>query len=717
MADQAEPEGKISGRTNWMAVGIGAAMLAAAVAAIAFTFYFIDQERQRDLQAWQVRLGIVADSRSAAVNEWVEQNFAIMRELTENASLQLYMTELAMAEGDRSDVTDEPAQAGYLRNLLVATADRTGFKPPPAAGEIAANIERVGVAGIGLVDAGGRSLVGTPGMPPVSGKIRKAVAKALSGEPAMIDIYMGASNLPTMGFSLPVFAVQDESEGTEGIGAVVGMRIIGKELFDRLEQPGGTEATTETYLARSASNMVEYLSPLADGTPPLKRSLALDTPDLAASFALATPGGFAIKQDYAGEEVLVTSRPIANLPWLLVRKISRAEALADTESRLTTILTVALLVIGGIGVTIVAVWRHGSSLRATAALEKSRIAAERFENMSKFMRLVTNSQPTVIAAVDGTTTYTFANQPAAAEAGIPAEDMLGKTMASIIGPVKAKVLADINDRILRNFADSDDTDKERQSHITTLGDEGEEEDLQIIKSDHIPLRGDRDHPPGVLMILDDITELTRERRRSEQMLKQLINTLVSVVDRRDPFSAHHSTRVAEVSLAIAGEMNTPELVGKTAEIAGSLMYLGKIFVPPELLTKTGDLSAEERDMLANSYLVSADLLRSVPFNGPVVDTIEQMGEKWDGTGPMNLHGEEIILPARVLAVANAFVGMISPRAYRGAMTFEKVSKILLGESNSKFDRKPISALINFLDNRGGTEVWAHYRERPESADE
>ncbi len=719
MADQAESEGKITGRTNWTAVGIGAAMLAVAVAAVAFTFYFIDRERQRDLQAWQVRLGIVADSRSAAVNEWVEQNFAVMRELTENASLQLYMTELAMAEGNRSDVTDEPAQASYLRNLLIATADRAGFKPPPAAGEVAANIERVGVAGIGLVDAGGRSLVSTSGMPPVSGKIRKAVAKALSGEPAMIDIYMGASNLPTMGFSLPVFAVQDESEGTEGIGAVVGMRIIGKELFDRLEQPGETETTTETYLVRSASNMVEYLSPLADGTEALKRSMALDTPDLAASFALATPGGFAIKQGYAGEEVLVTSRPIANLPWLLVRKISRAEALADTETRLTTILTVALLVIGGIGVTIVAVWRHGSSMRATAALEKSRIAAERFENMSKFMRLVTNSQPTVIAAVDGATTYTFANQPAADEAGIPADDMLGKTMASVIGPVKAKVFADINDRILRSFADSDDTDKERQSHIFTFGDEGEDEDedLQIIKSDHIPLRGDRDHPPGVLMVLDDITELTRERRRSEQMLKQLINTLVSVVDRRDPFSAHHSTRIAEVSLAIAGEMNTPELVGKTSEIAGCLMNIGKIFVPQELLTKTDGLLAEERDMLANSYLVSADLLRNVPFDGPVVDTIEQMGEKWDGTGPLSLREEEIILPARVLAVANAFIGMISPRAYRGAMTFEKVSRILLEESNSKFDRKPVSALVNFLDNRGGMETWAHYRERPESADE
>ncbi len=712
MAEDVKEEETATGRVNKVAMIIVAGMLAVAATAIYFTMYYVDQERQRDIQAWQVRLGIVADSRVAAVNDWVEQNFSVLSELTENASLQLYMTELSMAEGDKSEVTDEPAQAGFLRNLLIATADRTGFKPPEVMEEVAANVERIGIAGIGLIDAGGRPMVSTMGMPPVTGRIRKAIAKALDGEPALIDVYMGASNLPTMGFVLPVFAIQDDSDGTEGIGVVVGIRTIGKDLFDRLKQPGDTAKTAETYLVRATDTTIEYLSPLADGTPPLKRSLAIDTAELADAFVAKKPGGFGVKRDYAGTDVLVTSRAVAGLPWVLVRKIAKSEALEETETRLKTLLTVFVLIIVGVSVAIFAVWRHGSSLRATAALEQSRIASEKFENMSKFMRLVTDSQPTAIAAVDGTTTYTFANKPAADQANIPIEDIMGKTMAGVIGPVKSKVLAEINTDVLKKFEESDDTEKERQSHILTFGEETDDENFQVLKTDHIPLRGDRDYPPGVLMIMDDITELTRERRRSEHMLRQLINTLVSVVDRRDPFSANHSTHVAEVAHAIAEEMGATEEIAKTADIAGNLMNLGKIFVPPDLLTKTGKLTEEERKLVANSYMVSSDLLESVPFEGPVVETIRQMGETWDGRGPLGLKEDEILLPARILAVANAFVGMISPRAYRGAMTFEKVSGILLGDSGTAFDRKPVSSLINFLENRNGTKKWAHFREKP-----
>ncbi|MCK5166219.1 MAG: hypothetical protein KAQ66_02840, partial [Rhodospirillaceae bacterium] len=203
-----------------------------------------------------------------------------------------------------------------------------------------------------------------------------------------------------------------------------------------------------------------------------------------------------------------------------------------------------------------------------------------------------------------------------------------------------------------------------------------------------------------------------ERRRNEKMLRQLINTLVSVVDRRDPFSSHHSSRVAEVAKAIAEEMATDEITAKTVDISGSLMNLGKIFIPSELLTKTGDLSDDERKTLINSYLVSADLLEDVSFEGPVVQTIREMGETIDGSGPLSLTEEKILPSARILAVANAFVGMVSARAYRDAMTFEKVSDILLSETGTKFDRKSVSALVNFLENRGGKEKWAHYRERP-----
>ena len=404
----------------------------------------------------------------------------------------------------------------------------------------------------------------------------------------------------------------------------------------------------------------------------------------------------------------------------MVRKISRAEALEATETRLTTMLTVFILIIIAVAVTIVLVWRHGASLRAQQAAEKFRIAAERFENIGKFMRVVTNSQPTRVAAVDGETHYTFANKPAADEGGLSTDDILGKSLASVMGPVKAQAFAKINRSVMSNFADNDNVDDARESHILSFEGEGTgedpEDDVQVIKSDHIPLRGDRDHPPGVLMILDDITELTRERRRSENMLRKLIDTLVTVVDRRDPFSANHSIRVAEVSRTIAEEMDVPQLDAKTVDIAGSLMNLGKIFGPPDLLAKAEPLTDTERKTLATTYRVSAELLRDVPFEGPVVQTIEQMGENWDGSGPLALKEEDILPTARILAVANAFLGMISVRAYREAMTFQEVSDALLQQSGTRFDRKPVSALINIIENRDGSERWAHFREVPPEAE-
>lgn len=699
-------------------------MLAAVGAAIFGAFKFVEDERARALQEWQIRLGIVADSRSAAVNTWIENNFKTMTELAENASLQLYMSEITAAktppepgaEEDPFGASGGAAETTYLRNILTATAERTGFKPAVEAAQVSANVERTGVAGLGLVDAAGLPIASSPSMPPMTGRLKDAAMQALKGQPTLIDIYTGASNLPTIGFAIPVYGIQDDIGGSKGIGAVIGVKVVDEDLYAKLIQPGETSESSETYLVRKQGVTAQFLSPLKDGTAALKRALAMDTPELAAAFALNAPGGFALNRDYLGEEVLMTSRPISGAPWVLIRKVNRTEALSQTETRLTTLLTVFILIIVGVSVAVIAVWRHGSSLRATQAAQNFKLSSERFENLSKFMNLVSNSHPAGIVAVGRDTVYTYANEPAANEAGIPVEDMVGKTMAAVIGPIQAQVYADINEKVLSHFAETNDRDACREMHINTFGDDDDDDgsDLHVIKSDHIPMRGDRDHTPGVLMILEDITELTRERRRSEKMLRQLINTLVSVVDRRDPFSAHHSKHVAEVAKSIAEEMGQDDLAAKTVDIAGSLMNLGKIFIPPDLLTKTGDLSAQERQTLMSSYLVSVDLLQDVTFEGPVVDTIRDMGETWDGSGPLGKGGEDILQTARILAVANAFVGMVSARAYRDAMSFEKVSDILLSDTGTKFDRKPVSALINFLENRDGKNKWAHYREPPKA---
>jgi len=735
-------------RFNVKVIAAAAAIAAALIGVVTLAFYFVEDERQRDIQEWQVRLGIVADSRAAGVRDWLDGNFLPIRELAQNASLQLYMSELSFANADannqqpaepalnaselsnlfgddilsdelsaESDVPSEEeansllpqvdnsgaAEAGYLRNLLIATAERSGFKPPDTVGEIAANVEIVGVAGIGLVDAEMRPLVSTPGMPPMNKRIRAAVELALDGEASLIDIYLGAAGDPTIGFVLPVYGIQDEG-ATQGIGAVIGIRVLDNSLFEALEQPGDTNETSETYLVRRNKGVVEYLSPLKDGTPPLKRTLAYDTPDLAAAYAIENTGGFGVLQDYGSLTVLATSRAIADTTWTLVRKISRDEALADTDRRLATMLGVFVALIVFVVLTLLYVWKKGASVRATKALHDAQVALERFTNLSKFMKIVTDSQPTHIVAVSEDTTYTFANEPAYRDGGFEnAPDMIGKSMSAVMGPLKAKVYADIHKDVLKHF--------ERQNHVLSFGEE-ESDDFQIVQADFVPLRGDRDFPPAVLTVINDITELTHERRRAERMLRQLIDTLVSVVDRRDPYSANHSTRVAEVAKAIAVEMGLDEKLIKTVDIAGSLMNLGKIFIPPELLTKTADLSQSERSQIANAYLVSVDLLQNVTFDGPVVETVRQMGETWDGRGPLGLKAEEVLMTARILSVANAFIGMVSARAYREAMSFEKVADILLGDTETRYDRKPVTALVNVLENRDGKTRWAHYRENP-----
>ena len=192
-------------------------------------------------------------------------------------------------------------------------------------------------------------------------------------------------------------------------------------------------------------------------------------------------------------------------------------------------------------------------------------------------------------------------------------------------------------------------------------------------------------------------------------MRQLVSTLVSVVDRRDPFSANHSVRVGVVSRAIAGEMNLEPELGEAAEIAGNLMNLGKISVPEEVLTKADALSEAEIHLIRDSILTSADLISDIEFDGPIADTIRQLQENFDGSGmPGGLAGDEILLTARVVSVANAFVAMVSARAYRPGMAFDRAMGILVEESGKAFDRRAVSALVNYLENRGGRDEWESF---------
>jgi HD-GYP domain-containing protein (c-di-GMP phosphodiesterase class II) len=130
-------------------------------------------------------------------------------------------------------------------------------------------------------------------------------------------------------------------------------------------------------------------------------------------------------------------------------------------------------------------------------------------------------------------------------------------------------------------------------------------------------------------------------------------------------------------------------------------------IPPEVLAKTGDLTDEERRLLRNSVQVSADIIQDIEFDGPVVDTLRQAQERWDGSGqPHGLKGEDIIITARIIGVANALVGMISDRAFRQGMSVDAAIEILFKEAGKAYDRRVVAALVNYLDNRDGRSQLA-----------
>ena len=680
-------------------------LVAAIVGGIA-VFGFIESEREREMTRWQVRMGIIADSRFNEIDKWIDTQLAELRGVASNESVQLYMTILYDAEDGASG--DASAEAEYLGNLLTVVADRAGFQADLSAPQVSANVARSGNAGLSLIDANGRLIVGSPGAPPVQGPLLAFVANAPKGKAAVSDMFIGPAGKPSMAFLAPVFELQSDESPDSQVAIILGVREIDEALFPLLKQPGNVDETSEAVLVRQQGNVIEYLSPLKDGTAAMELKLAADAPDLAAAFAAKNPNGFGLQFDYLGEEVLVTARQFKQVPWTLVYKVNTSEALAESERRLNQMviafgLIIFLVVIGG-----AALWYYGSSQRASQAAERFEKLAKRFEGQRNFMHLVTDSQPNSIVIYDEGGHYRWFNQVALDLSGLSRADLFEKHISSVIGPIEGKRIAGWVKECIE--------DRERKSHTHSMHIEGR--GTVVYKSDLIYLEANERAPEAALMVSQDITESVQEREKREEVMRQLVGTLVSVVDQRDPFSANHSVRVGQVARAIAEDMELDPTLIETASISGSLMNLGKITVPTEVLTKQGKLTDEEFKMIRDSVLVSAALVEGIDFEGPVYQTLRQLQENVDGSGtPEGLSGENIVITARIVNLANAFVGMVSARAWRDGMPFDKAIDILLQEAGKKFDRGAVVALANYLDNHGGREKWAAFGERPDPENE
>ena len=143
------------------------ALIALAGIGVTLVFDFVGGERERALHQWQTKLAIVAESRAAAVGDWLDRHFRQIEGLADNTALRLYVSQLLKPDPDTTGSRAEPAEREYLRNLLIVTADRSGFKPEVSGPRVRANVKRVGNAGLAILDLKGRVLVATRSFPPL----------------------------------------------------------------------------------------------------------------------------------------------------------------------------------------------------------------------------------------------------------------------------------------------------------------------------------------------------------------------------------------------------------------------------------------------------------------------------------------------------------------------------------------------------------------------
>jgi PAS domain S-box-containing protein len=668
-----------------------AAVVALAGLLLAASGYLI-RDRQRDSRDWESRLGAAADARSQAVSATLASDLRDLSELAGNVSLQMYFAQLVRTGAGTADET-ALAQKGYLRNLLVAAADRGGYTTESS--RLPANLTPTQPGGLALLDPTLTAVLATPGMRDLEPAYQEIARRALADSRGEVtDLALDRRERPVLVQAVAVRPALGTA-ATGRVGVLVGVRGAAQSIYPLLAN-GLTDASTAMLVARRGES-ITYLSPGSIGAAPLKLALPVGRSDYGEVAAVLKPGGFARARTYRGEHVLQVSRRVSGTDWVLLQQIDAGAALAGASEREALwIVAGALLVALMSALAAILTWRR----QAVGA----ELLAARMRARAELLHAVTDNIDVLAFLVSREGEVLFGNRATADAVGIAARDIAGKHLSNVFDATTlSRLLHGIN-------AASSASAPVHEPLDVGLGDA-----RRNFQASFIPIDRHGERTTLTLVVLTDVSELKRAQERHAEMLEKLVATLVQAVDLHDPYAAQHARRMTEVADAVARTLDLSEQERTTLDIAATLANIGKIMVPAELLTKTEPLTDADWQTLRRHVDFSVDLLKSLDFEGPVRSIIAQKQEHLDGTGyPRGLKAEQMTLSGRILAVANAFVAMVSDRAYRHGVSIEQALQELMEESGTHYDRGVVAALFHVAENRKDWSDWE--RERGETAD-
>ncbi|MBE0624641.1 MAG: PAS domain S-box protein [Burkholderiales bacterium] len=296
---------------------------------------------------------------------------------------------------------------------------------------------------------------------------------------------------------------------------------------------------------------------------------------------------------------------------------------------------------------------------------------------------------------DGVLTYV--NQRAAEILGHRAAELIGKTMLDVVAEADQADVAEAMRQLLsgeRKSAERSFGVRRKDGSLAELGAHASVATLQGKKV--------------ILGIAQDIgerkkaqLEINRYIERLEHSMESTLQAVSGMVELRDPYTAGHELRVGELAAAIGKEMGLPEAKIKGLRLTGYVHDIGKISVPAELLSKPGRLTPMEFELIKGHSQSGYEVLKDADFPWPVAKVILQHHERIDGSGyPGGLKDGEIILEARIMAVADVLEAMSSHRPYRPGLGLEAALDEIARNSGKSYDPQVAAACLRLFREKG-----------------
>ncbi|MBU1035813.1 HD domain-containing protein [bacterium] len=200
-------------------------------------------------------------------------------------------------------------------------------------------------------------------------------------------------------------------------------------------------------------------------------------------------------------------------------------------------------------------------------------------------------------------------------------------------------------------------------------------------------------------------QLEKELQQSYEKLQKFIASvayiIAEIVEIRDPYLIGHHQRVSKLATAIAQEMKLPQDKIEGVRFASLVHDVGKVNLPTEIVSKPSKLVEVEFNLVKNHPRTGYNILEKVDFPWPIAEIVFQHQEKIDGSGyPRGLKGDEILIEAKILGVANVVEAMSSYKSYRPALSINESLAEISKYKNILFDSEVVDACVKLFKEKG-----------------